>query len=203
METRITDARHLGQNWDLHGSLCINCSAMIKLSQCRAFCLPSCATQPSTSAGSHQPECTLHTKGCDLPHVPTIRLLLNITELIVSCKMLPSALVTVIIMVGVYSVLLTFVTSAFQVLPRHRHSAAAAAEAMLNNPSPLSGLHKLALSICARKRSIPMHPLAPLPAGGAAEGGAGVAARGKENVTPPLQWQQADASGTCATLICL
>lgn len=78
-----------------------------------------------------------------------------------------------------------------QVLPRHRQSAAAAAEAMLNNPSPLSGLHKLALSICARKRSIPMQPFAPSPAGT----GAGAVAQGKENVTPPLQLQQADAPG--------
>ena len=76
---------------------------------------------------------------------------------------------------------------------------------MLNNPSPLSGLHKLALSICARKRSIPMQPLAPMPAGGAAveRAGAGGAAQGKESVITPVQWQQADAPGTCATLICL
>ena len=44
------------------------------------------------------------------------------------------------------------VTPVLQVLPRHRRSAAAAAEAMLSNGSPLSGLHKLALSICARKK---------------------------------------------------
>ena len=92
---------------------------------------------------------------------------------------------------------------AVQVLPRHRQSAAAAAEAMLNNPSPLSGLHKLALSICARKGSIPMQPLASVPARGAAEAKVKAgAAQGKENVTPALQWQQAHASGTCATLTC-
>ena len=43
-------------------------------------------------------------------------------------------------------------TPALQVLPHHRQSAAAAAEAMLSHGSPLSGLHKLALSICARKK---------------------------------------------------
>ncbi len=43
-------------------------------------------------------------------------------------------------------------TPVLQVLPRHRRSAAAAAEAMLSTGSPLSGLHKLALSICARKK---------------------------------------------------
>ena len=104
-------------------------------------------------------------------------------------------------MVDVYFTWSDVFYEAVQVLPRHRQSAAAAAEAMLNNPSPLSGLHKLALSICARKRSIPMQPLASAPARGAAEGGG--PAQGKENVIPALQWQQADASGTCAMLICL
>lgn len=109
-------------------------------------------------------------------------------------KLPPSAPVTITIIVDVYSIWCDVFDGAVQVLPRHRQSAAAAAEAMLNNPSPLSGLHKLALSICARKRSIPMQPLASVLAGGAAEGGG--AAQGKENVTPALQWQQADASGT-------
>lgn len=79
-----------------------------------------------------------------------------------------------------------------QVLPRHRQSAAAAAEAMLANPSPLSGLHKLALTICARKKGSATQPCAVL------AGGAG--AQGKENVTPAQQGQEGNASGTFAML---
>lgn len=86
-----------------------------------------------------------------------------------------------------------------QVLPRHRQSAAAAAEAMLTNPSPLSGLHKLALSICARKRGTPLQPCARL------AGAPGSGNHDKENVTPANpQCLQADASGgwVCAC-VCL
>lgn len=79
-----------------------------------------------------------------------------------------------------------------QVLPRHRQSAAAAAEAMLANPSPLSGLHRLALNICARKRSVPTQPSAGL------AGGAG----GKENVTPAQPGQERDVSGHPAMPAC-
>ncbi len=81
-------------------------------------------------------------------------------------------------------------TPALQVLPRHRQSAAAAAEAMLSNASPLSGLHKLALSICARKKGIPGAPVAPaLPASAPGAG------NDKENVSPPFQSQQARLGG--------
>lgn len=44
-----------------------------------------------------------------------------------------------------------------------------------------------------------MQPFAPLPAGPGGGGGA----QGKENVTPPLQLQQADASGIFAMLMSL
>ena len=76
------------------------------------------------------------------------------------------------------------VTPVLQVLPRHRRSAAAAAEAMLSNGSPLSGLHKLALSICARKKGTvaAVEPSA-LPAktlGGTND---------KENLSPVLKMQ--------------
>ena len=73
-------------------------------------------------------------------------------------------------------------SSGVQVLPRHRQSAAAAAEVMLRNGSPLSGLHKLAVSICARKKS---SPSAVVPLG-----------RDKENVSPPAKRQQTKAAGT-------
>ncbi len=75
-------------------------------------------------------------------------------------------------------------TPVLQVLPRHRRSAAAAAEAMLSNGSPLSGLHKLALSICARKKgTVAATEPSALPAKAL-----GVA-NDKENVSPVLQMQ--------------
>ena len=72
--------------------------------------------------------------------------------------------------------------SCMQVLPRHRQSAAVAADVMLRNGSPLSGLHKLAVSICARKKS---SPSAVVPVGG-----------DKENVSPPVKQHQPKAAGT-------
>lgn len=81
-------------------------------------------------------------------------------------------------------------TPALEVLPRHRQSAAAAANAMLSSSSPLSGLHKLALSICARKKGTTgaVEPAA-LPAPALGKG------KDKENVSPPLQRQKANPTG--------
>ena len=85
-------------------------------------------------------------------------------------------------------------TPALQVLPRHRQSAAAAAEAMLSHGSPLSGLHKLALSICARKKGSldvtePSTLLASAPGRGT----------DKENMSPAPQMLHRKVSGkSCA-----
>ena len=82
-------------------------------------------------------------------------------------------------------------TPLLQVLPRHRRSAAAAAETMLSNGSPLSGLHKLALSICARKKgTVAAIEPAALPAKAM-----GVASD-KENVSPVLRMQSRKPLGT-------
>ncbi|KAA6429743.1 MAG: hypothetical protein FRX49_00176 [Trebouxia sp. A1-2] len=86
-------------------------------------------------------------------------------------------------------------TPVLQVLPRHRRSAAAAAEAMLSNGSPLSGLHKLALSICARKKGTvaAVQPSA-LPAKAL-----GVT-NDKENLSPVLQMQSRKPLGAASVL---
>ena len=60
---------------------------------------------------------------------------------------------------------------------------------MLTNPSPLSGLHKLALSICARQRGVPTQPCA-LPAESS-----GKSSDDQENVAPAPLGQHLDASG--------
>lgn len=81
-------------------------------------------------------------------------------------------------------------TPALEVLPRHRQSAAAAANAMLSSSSPLSGLHKLALSICARKKGTTgTVDAAALPAPALGAG------KDKENVSPPLRCQKANPMG--------
>ncbi|KAL0039557.1 hypothetical protein WJX77_001705 [Trebouxia sp. C0004] len=87
-------------------------------------------------------------------------------------------------------------TPVLQVLPRHRWSAAAAAEAMLGNGSPLSGLHKLALSICARKKGTvaAIEPSA-LPAKAL-----GVTSD-KENVSPVPQMQSSKPLGAACVLV--
>ena len=74
------------------------------------------------------------------------------------------------------------------VQPHNRQSATAAAEAMLRHGSPLSGLHKLALSICARKKGSPGSalPLAQT---------APVLAKDKENVSPLEKRQQVKTAG--------